>query len=75
MRLIRQKYTLKAVYKPGPQMFINDTLSRAALPLRRTQTDKPVYLIFKIHKEERFQQEVEETSLEEATSVTDQRLE
>ena len=30
------KYPLKVAYKPGPQMFICDTLSRAALPLRRT---------------------------------------
>lgn len=56
-------------------MFISDTLSRAALPLRRTQTDTPDYLIFQVHEEERFRQEVEETNLEEATFVTDQRLE
>ena len=41
MRLRLQKYPLKVVYKPGPQMFISDTLSRAALPLRRTQADTP----------------------------------
>ena len=38
MRLRLQKYLLKVVYKPGPQMFISGTLSRAALPPRRTQT-------------------------------------
>ena len=75
MRLRLRKYPLKVVYKPGPQMFISDTLSRAALPPRRTQTDTPYYLIFQLHKEERFRQEVEETSLEEATIVTDQCLE
>ena len=63
------------VYKPGPQMFISDTLSRAALFLRRTQTDTPDYQIFQVHKEERFRQEVQQTSLEEATFDTDQRLE
>ena len=75
MRLRLQKYPLKVVYKPGPQMFISDTLSRAALPLRQTQTDTSDYLIFQVHEEERFRQEVEETNLEEATSGTDQRLE
>ena len=74
MRLRLQKYPLKVVYKPGPQMFISDTLSRAALPLRRTQADTLDYLIFQVHQEERFRQEVEETNLEEATFVTDQRL-
>ena len=74
MRLRLQKYPLKVVYKPGPQMFISDTLSRAALPLRRTQTDTPDYVIFQVQEEERFRQEVEETNLEEATFVTDQRL-
>ena len=44
-------------------------------PLRRTQTDTPDHLIFQVHEEERFRQEVEETNLEEATFVTDQRLE
>ena len=75
MRLRLQKYPLKVVYKPGPQMFISDTLSRATLPLRQTQKDTPDYLIFQVHEEERFRQEVEETNLEEATFVTDQRLE
>ena len=60
------------VYKPGPQKFISDTLSRAALPLRRTQTNRPDHLmIFQVHQKERFRQEVEETNLEEATLVTD----
>ena len=56
-------------------MFISDTLSRAALPLRRTLTDTPDYLFFQVHEEERFRQEVEETNLEEAAFVTDQHLE
>ena len=75
MRLRMQKYPLKVVYKPGPQMFISDTLSRASLPLCRTQVDTPDYQIFQVHEEERFRQEVEETNLEEATFITDQRLE
>lgn len=75
MRLRLQKYPLKVVYKPCPQMFNSDTLFRAALPLRRTQTDTPDYLIFQVQEEERFRQEVEETNQEEAIFVTDQHLE
>ena len=75
MRLRLQKYPLRVVYKLGPQIFISNTFSRVALPLRRTQTDMPDFLIFQLHEEERFRREVEETSLEEATFVTDQRLE
>ena len=73
MCLRLQKYPSKVVYKPGPQMFISYTLSRVALPLRQTQTVTD-YLIFQVHEEERFRQEVEETNLEEATFITDQRL-
>ena len=56
-------------------MFISDTLSQAALPLRRTQEDTPDHLFFQVHEEERFRQKVEETNLEEATFVTDKCLE
>ena len=75
MRHRLQNYPLKVVYKPGPQMFISDTLSRAARSLRRTQTDMLDYLIFQVHEEEKFRQVVEETNLEEATFLTNQRLE
>ena len=75
MRLRLQNYPLKVVYKPGPQMFISDTLSRAAHPLRRTQTDILDYLIFQVHEEEKFRQVVEETNLEEATFLRNQPLE
>ena len=75
LRLRPQTYPLKVVYKPGPQIFISDTLSRAALPLRQIQADTPDYLIFQVQEEERFRQEFEETNLEEAVFVTDQRLE
>ena len=39
MRLRLQMYSLKVSYKPGPQMFISDTLSRAAVPLRHAKPD------------------------------------
>lgn len=75
MRLKLQNHPLKVVYKPGPQMVISDTLSRAARPLRRTQTDMLDYQIFQVHEEEKFRQVVEETNLEEATFLRNQRLE
>ena len=49
--------------------------STPALPLRRTEADTRDYLIFQVHEEEIFRQDVEETNLQEATFVTDQRLE
>ena len=75
MRLCLQKYPLDVEYKPGPQMHISDTLSRAALPLRHASPDTPDYLIFQVKEEERFRQEIEETTNVEALFVTDQRLE
>ena len=52
-----------------------DTLSRVALPLRHARPDTPDYLIFQVKEEERSRQEIEETNMEEALFVTDQRLE
>ena len=40
MRLRLQKYSLKVCYKPGPQMFISDTLSRASLPSNQISQTK-----------------------------------
>ena len=48
IRLQLQKYPLKVLYKPGPQMFISDTLSQAALPLRHAKPDSPEYLVFQV---------------------------
>ena len=46
-------------------MFISDTLSRAALPLRHAKPDSPEYLIFQVSQEESFRKEIEETNPEE----------
>ena len=56
-------------------MFISDTLSRAAFPLRHAKPDSPEYLFFQVNQEESFCQEVQETNPEEAVFVTDKRLE
>ena len=44
MRLWLQKYPLQVSYKPGPQMFISDTISWAALSLHHTKPGLPEYL-------------------------------
>ena len=38
MLLTLQNYYLTVVYKPGPEMYISDTLSRATTPPQRTDT-------------------------------------
>lgn len=38
MLLTLQNYSLTVVYKPGPEMYISDTLSRATTPPQRTDT-------------------------------------
>lgn len=38
MLLTLQNYCLAVVYKPGPEMYISDTLSRATTPPQRTDT-------------------------------------
>ena len=54
-------------------MFISDTLSRAALPLRHAKPDSPEYLIFQVSQEESFRKEIEETNLEEAPGADSSR--
>ena len=49
MRLQLQKYSLDVEYKPGPQMYISDTLSRASLPATETAGEYKA-TIFEIHE-------------------------
>ena len=63
MWLRLQKYSLNVEYKPGPQMYISDTLSRASLPARE---DKAT--IFEI------QELTEKFELEDHHFVSDHRL-
>ena len=51
MRLRLQKYDITVKYKPGPTMFISDTLSRAALPLNEQIKDRSEYLVFRLNEE------------------------
>ena len=67
MRLRLQKYSLDVEFKPGPQMYISDTLSRASLPATETaREDKAT--IFEIHEL------MEKFELEDHHFVSDHRL-
>ena len=76
MRLRLQKYMLNVQYKPGPQMFISDTLSRACLPLvdDNTQRDKSDYIIFKLEEEQKIYSEIAQIDHTNYVHVTDKRL-
>ena len=73
MRLRLQKYSLEVAYRPGPQMYISDTLSRAALPIPETNPQTPDYVIFRLEKEQESREEIEETNMEECLFTTDER--
>ena len=66
MRLRLQKYSLRVEYQPGPQMYISDTLSRAALPDNNPQADTSGHVVF--------QQSLEDDDSSQDLFVTDQRL-
>ena len=72
MRLRLMKYNLEVIYKPGPQMYISDTLSRASLPLPKVQPRTPEYLIYAIRQAKTNREELEQ--LQPDNFVTDLRL-
>ena len=74
MRLRLQKFDIDVQYKPGPTMFISDTLSRAALPLTEQLKDKSEYLVFQLKEEFALNAEIESDDMESDVFVTDQRL-
>ena len=74
MRLRLQKFSLSVEYKPGPTMYISDTLSRAALPLQEVKKDTAPYLIYAIEEHTAFCEEVEGIQLEDEVFMTDNRL-
>lgn len=74
MRLTLQKYSLELEYKPGPKMYISDTLSRASLPDTPVNQETHQYQIFKIHEDHYIYTEFEEINAEESLFVTDARL-
>ena len=74
MRLRLQKFSINVIYKPGPQMYISDTLSRAALPLCQPQKDDPRYIIFQLQQEQLSREEIEAVNMEDSLFISDQRL-
>ena len=48
MRLRLHKYSLHLEYKRGSRMYLSDTLSQAALPMRQVTDQTPDYLIFSV---------------------------
>ena len=75
LRLRLQKYPLQVHYKPGPQMLLNNTLSRASLPNDQTAAEMPEYMIYSLQKEEDLMLEIAATNNDDAIFVTDQQLE
>lgn len=74
MRLRLQKFSLTLEYKPGPKMYISDTLSRAALPINRVKPNMDNYQIFQAEEEDKLRKEIEDIDMEDSLFVTDQRL-
>ena len=74
MRLRLQKYSLNVEYKPGPDMHISDTLSRAALPLPEVTSNSPPYVIFQVMEECKLLEELADSNMETDVFVTDDRL-
>ena len=74
MRLRLQKYTIKVQYKPGSQMHISDTLSRATLPISSRDNSTPNYLVFQLKREEDTRAELENVCMKDDLFVTDERL-
>ena len=72
MRLRLQKYSLDVKYKPGPQMDISDTLSRASL-LTAQATTEDNCTIFQLQKQELIR-DLGNNYMEDTLFVTDHRL-
>lgn len=71
MRLRLQKYSLDIEYKPGPTMYISDTLSRASLPLKTNDQKMDNCVIFRLEENN---SEFEEIDFEDSLFVSNERL-
>ena len=72
MRLRLQKYSLDVKYKPGPQMYISDTLSRVSLPTAQAMTEDNC-TIFQLQEQELIRN-LSNINMEDTLFVTDHRL-
>ena len=71
MLMTLQSYNLQVVYKPGPEMFISDTLSRATAPCTGRGTVYQRHAICTLQQE---QEEAQHINQADYLNVTDQRL-
>ena len=74
MLLRLQKYNLNVTYQKGTEMYIADTLSRAALVQADKRSVTPVEQIFQIGQQTPFEQFLENINHTEFLKVTDDRL-
>ena len=74
MLLRLQKYNLNVTYKRGKEMYLADTLSRAALPQMPTSDATPGDQIFNICGQTEFEEEIESINQTDFLKVTDSRL-
>ena len=74
MLLRLQKYNLNVTYQKGTEMYIADTLSRAALVQADKRSVTPVEQIFQIGQQTPFEQFLENINHTEFLRVTDDRL-
>ena len=73
MLLHLQKYNLKIVYKPGKELFIADTLSRAFIPNEQTSEGKTCD-VYAVEQEEYLIKAIEEIDMVEFLPITTERL-
>uniref|UniRef100_A0A673W9M9 Gypsy retrotransposon integrase-like protein 1 n=1 Tax=Salmo trutta TaxID=8032 RepID=A0A673W9M9_SALTR len=71
MLLALQNYNLKVVYKPGPEMYVSDTLSRATASGTHTRSMHERHAVCSLQTE---QVDVEHINQADYLNVTDQRL-
>lgn len=74
MRLRLQQYNVNVIYKPGKEMYISDTLSRASLPDPTPRVDTPDYLVFEVNEQMLAYEELESVKMDEELFVSDRRL-
>lgn len=74
MLLRLQKYKLNVTYQKGTEMYITDTLSRAALTQEDQYRATPAEQIFQIERQTPFEQFLENINHAEFLRVTDDRL-
>ena len=73
MLLQLQRYSLNKAYKPGKELFIADTLSRAFLPNKPT-TEELNSEVLVVRQEEYLIKSIEEISMVEFLPITSERL-